>query len=157
PPLFLVHPLSGELMLYRHLVAALGPDQPVYGFQARGFASDEEPLGTLEEMAAVYVQALLSFQPRGPYLLAGSSLGGVIAFEMAHHLRSQGREVAFLGLLDATDPIQFAREAVEEEGEGEHMILRYVTRGNPPFSREHLRDLAPEARLDLVLQVCRAS
>jgi thioesterase domain-containing protein len=108
-------------------------------------------------MAAVYLEALLSFQPRGPYLLAGSSLGGVIAFEMARQLLAQGREVAFLGLLDASDPVQFVQDAGEAEGEAEYVILRYVTRGNLPLSREQLRDLAPEERLDALLVVCHAS
>ncbi|MFL6234420.1 MAG: amino acid adenylation domain-containing protein [Thermoanaerobaculia bacterium] len=153
PPLFLVHPLSGELLLYRQLAAALGPNQPVYGFQALGFASDAEPLDTLEEMAATYVQALLSFQPRGPYLLAGSSLGGVVAFEMARQLRSQGREAAFVGLLDSPDPAMLSRNEEDGEAEAEAVILGYLTQGNPPFSREHLRGLAPAERLDLLLQV----
>jgi amino acid adenylation domain-containing protein len=155
PPLFLVHPLSGELFLYRRLVAALGPDQPVYGFQAVGFTTDDEPLETVEEMAGVYRHALLSLQPRGPYLLAGSSLGGLIAFEMARQLRSQGMEVAFLGLLDSPDPALFAREEEDGDAEAEAVILSYLSQGIPPFSRDHLRGLAPEERLALLLQVGR--
>ncbi|HKV11343.1 MAG TPA: sulfotransferase, partial [Thermoanaerobaculia bacterium] len=54
-PLFLVHPLSGELLLYRHLVHGLGGDQVVYGFQAQGFKAGEEPLESIEEMAGLYV------------------------------------------------------------------------------------------------------
>ncbi len=152
PPLFLIHPLSGELLMYRHLVAALGPDQPVYGFQALGFTADEEPLASVEEMAALYVDALLSFQPQGPYLLAGSSLGGLIAFEMARKLRSLQREVAFLGLLDAPDPARFPRQQDDGEGDAELTLLQYVTRGNPPVSLDRLRELDPEERLALILE-----
>jgi thioesterase domain-containing protein len=157
PPLFLVHPLSGELFLYRHLVAALGADQPVYGFQAVGFATDEEPLATVEAMAAVYVDALLSFQPRGPYLLAGSSLGGLIAFEMARALRSQGREVGFLALLDSPDPARFARDAEDAEGQAELSILQHVAQGGPGVSIEHLSALVPEERLRFILDHGRAA
>ncbi|HTG36439.1 MAG TPA: non-ribosomal peptide synthase/polyketide synthase [Thermoanaerobaculia bacterium] len=151
PPLFLVHPLSGELFLYRQVVAALGPEQPVYGLQAVGFAADEEPLTTVEEMAAVYVNALLSFQPQGPYLLAGSSLGGLIAFEMARKLRSLQREVAFLALLDAPDPARFARQQGDAEGDAELSILQHVAQGAPGVSLGDLRALAPEERLRLIL------
>jgi thioesterase domain-containing protein len=151
PPLFLVHPLSGELFLYRQVVAALGPEQPVYGFQAVGFAADEEPLATVEEMAAVYVNALLSFQPQGPYLLAGSSLGGLIAFEMTRKLRSLKREVAFLGLLDAPDPARFVRQEGDGEGDAELSILQQVAQGAPTVTLDHLRALAPEERLELIL------
>ena len=43
----------GRAFLYRHLVAALGSDQPVYGFQAVGFATRRGAAGDVEEMAAV--------------------------------------------------------------------------------------------------------
>jgi thioesterase domain-containing protein len=42
-------------------------------------------------------------QPRGPYLLGGMCAGGVIAFEMARQLQSQGERVAMVALLDAAD------------------------------------------------------
>jgi thioesterase domain-containing protein len=157
PPLFLVHPLSGELFLYRHLVAALGPDQPVYGFQAVGFATDAEPLGSVEEMAAIYVEALLAFQPDGPYLLAGSSLGGLIAFEMARRLRELGREVAFLALLDAPDPARFLRQPEDAEGDAELSILQHISQGTPTVTAEDLRALAPEDRLQHILDQGRES
>ncbi|HEV2846315.1 MAG TPA: thioesterase domain-containing protein, partial [Thermoanaerobaculia bacterium] len=157
PPLFLVHPLSGELFLYRQLIAALGPEQPVYGFQAVGFATDEEPLETIEEMAAAYVSALLAFQPQGPYLLAGSSMGGPLAFEMARKLRSESREVAFLGLIDPPDPARFVPTEEEIEAEAEHVILSYVTKGQPPMSREQLGGLAPEERLRFLLELGHAA
>jgi amino acid adenylation domain-containing protein len=152
-PLFLVHPLSGELLLYQHVIQALGPGQPVYGFQARGLEEGEEPLGTVEEMAALYVDALLSVRPEGPYLLAGSSLGGLIAYEMARALRSLGREVALLALLDAPAPGRAAAPADGDQGgEAEMVILRSVTRGAPALSLEQLRELAPDERLELILE-----
>ena len=36
PPLVLLHGHGGNLLFYRELVKALGPDQPVYGFQSPG-------------------------------------------------------------------------------------------------------------------------
>jgi aspartate racemase len=41
-----------------------------------------------------------TIQPEGPYLLAGVSLGGIVAFEIAHQLTAQGQTVSFLALLD---------------------------------------------------------
>jgi thioesterase domain-containing protein len=108
-------------------------------------------------MAAVYVEALLSFQPRGPYLVAGSSLGGLIAFEMARELRSRGREVALLALLDAPDPARFARRPEDAAGEAELAILQHLAPGAPPVSVEELGALAPDERLELVLDQGRAA
>ena len=58
----------------------------------------------IAEMAAYHVGKVRSVQPRGPYLLAGMCAGGVIAYEMARQLQSQGERVALVALLDAADP-----------------------------------------------------
>ena len=151
-PLFLVHPLSGELLLYRYLVSGLGADRPVYGFQARGFGDGQEPLRRIEDMAALYVESLLAFRPEGPYLLAGSSLGGLIAYEMARQLRSLGREVALLALIDSPAPRQDGHEDGDGDGKAELAILNYVTGGDPTMPLERLRTLVPDERLELILQ-----
>jgi len=151
-PLFLVHPLSGELLLYRHLIHGLGPDQAVYGFQAQGFREGERPLERIEEMADLYVQSLLAFQPEGPYLLAGSSMGGLIAFEMARRLQGLGRAVALTALLDAPSP---GRVAKDGDGEAEMDLLRYATGGRTTRSIGDLLQLTPDQRLELILEAGR--
>ena len=40
-------------------------------------------LPSVEELAALYVQAIREDQPRGPYRLLGISFGGVLAYEAA--------------------------------------------------------------------------
>jgi nonribosomal peptide synthetase DhbF len=55
-------------------------------------------------MAASYIDAIQTEQPRGPYHLLGYSSGGLLAFEMAHQLKARGEEVAFVALLDTTLP-----------------------------------------------------
>jgi amino acid adenylation domain-containing protein len=100
-PLFLVHPAGGHVFPYVHLARYLGPDQPCYGLQARGLEEGEEPHTRIEDMAADYIKALQTVQPKGPYRLGGWSMGGVVAFEMAQQLHAQGRSVDLLALLDA--------------------------------------------------------
>jgi phthiocerol/phenolphthiocerol synthesis type-I polyketide synthase E len=106
PAFYLVHPLGGHLYLYRDLAAALGEDRAVYGLRACGFEDGEQIHRSIEEMSAEYVAAVMARQPEGPYLLGGSSMGGMIAFEMAQQLRGQGREVALLAMLDTPGPDQ---------------------------------------------------
>jgi thioesterase domain-containing protein/ketosteroid isomerase-like protein len=57
--------------------------------------------GSIEKMAAHYVDALREAQSKGPYLLGGWSFGGVIAIEMARQLKRNGHTVAQLVLFDA--------------------------------------------------------
>jgi len=66
PPLFLIHTTPGDILGYGNLVHHLGPDQPCYGFQSLGLYKPEQAQTSIEEMAAYYVQLLLSFNPKGP-------------------------------------------------------------------------------------------
>jgi acyl-CoA synthetase (AMP-forming)/AMP-acid ligase II/thioesterase domain-containing protein/acyl carrier protein len=100
PPLFAVHGLYGDILFYRDLVQRLGNDQPFYGLQAQGLNQQQPCLTQIEDMAAHYLQEIQTIQSEGPYFLAGYSLGGLIAFEMAQQLHQQGQKVALLALLD---------------------------------------------------------
>nr|WP_306437733.1 non-ribosomal peptide synthetase [Corallococcus sp. AB049A] len=102
-PLFLVHPGGGNVLAYSELARRLGPSLPVYGLQSRGL--DGRPVAeSIEEMASLYIEALRTVQPHGPYQLGGWSLGGVIAYEMARRLREAGEAVDLLALIDAHVP-----------------------------------------------------
>ncbi|MFG1670715.1 amino acid adenylation domain-containing protein [Streptomyces sp. Y7] len=100
-PVFCVHPGSGMSWCYAGLVRHLPAQVPLYGIQAAGLDGDGDLPGTLEEMAAEYVDLIRRAQPEGPYRLLGWSLGGNVAFAMADELRSRGQEVELLAFLDA--------------------------------------------------------
>ncbi|WP_081738878.1 hybrid non-ribosomal peptide synthetase/type I polyketide synthase [Mesorhizobium ciceri] len=100
-PLFCPHPFGGHVLFYTPLAEALGAKQPLFGLQARGLNGEAKPHLSIPEMAREYVEAIKCVQPRGPYQLAGLSMGGSIAWEMACQLRDAGDEVATLALLDA--------------------------------------------------------
>jgi amino acid adenylation domain-containing protein len=104
-PLFCVHPGEGTVLCYRGMVREMAPGRPVYGLQALDFEMGRAPLVRIEEMAARYVTALRARQPEGPYLLAGWSYGGLVAFEMARQLAGAGQEVARLFLFDCRLPV----------------------------------------------------
>ena len=76
-------------------------DSAVYGIQARGLREGEVANSRVEDMAADYVKQIRSVQPRGPYTLAGFSLGGLIAFEMAQQLLQCGDKVEMVALVDS--------------------------------------------------------
>ncbi|MFC4057035.1 amino acid adenylation domain-containing protein, partial [Planomonospora corallina] len=101
PPLFCVHPGAGLGWPYSGLLRHLGPDQPVYAFQARALTEPGHTSPSIEAAALDYLERIREVQPRGPYRLAGWSMGGLIAHAMAVELRGRGEEVALLALLDA--------------------------------------------------------
>jgi amino acid adenylation domain-containing protein len=100
-PLFCIHPYGGHTTGYIDLVRHLGADQPVFGIQARGLQGDEVPLDSIEAMAADYIALIRAQQPSGPYRLAGHSMGGCIAYEMAQQLTRAGETVSQLALFDS--------------------------------------------------------
>src|SRR5262249_7737035 len=104
PPVVWVHPGGGGILCYAGLARHLDGGRPLYGVQARGLDGEAPPRDDLAAMAASYVAGLRALQPAGPYRLAGWSLGGLIAWEMACRLRQAGEEIHPLILVDAHLP-----------------------------------------------------
>ena len=115
-PLFCIHPAGGLSWCYRRLLPLL-EDHPLYGLQARGTSNPDALPPTLEEMASNYLRRIRQIQSRGPYLLLGWSFGGLVAYEMATQLQSQGENGTFLALLDSYPPDQQVSPHMPDDGE----------------------------------------
>lgn len=106
PPLIAINNTGVYYMLAKHL----GPDQPVTSLQVFDPSARRASLpGTLEEIAAEYVQLIRRVHPHGPYVLAGWCVAGALAFEIARQLVESGQPVARLFLIDSWLPRYFAR------------------------------------------------
>jgi thioesterase domain-containing protein len=62
-------------------------------------------------MAKYYIKEMRKIQPRGPYLLGGYCMGGVIAFEMAQQLCASGDQIMLLTLFDTLNPVRPPRRS----------------------------------------------
>ncbi|WP_375514724.1 amino acid adenylation domain-containing protein [uncultured Nostoc sp.] len=114
-PLFCVHPIGGDILCYADLAARLGDTQPFWALRSLGIEGECEPLTQIEDMAATYIRALQIIQPQGPYQLAGWSMGGAIAFEMAVQLLASGQKISLLALIDSYAPIPQFKNSQEME------------------------------------------
>jgi acyl transferase domain-containing protein/thioesterase domain-containing protein/acyl carrier protein len=143
-PLFLIHPVGGHVYVYRHLVNCLSPEQSAFGLQARGLDGRAEPLTTIEAMASYYLEAIRTLQPEGPYLLCGSSFGGVIAYEMAQQLNATGERASMVAMFDSPSPSQVP-EGIENSVER----MAYLLSGDASisFKPEEMRHLKPDEQL----------
>lgn len=102
-PFFCVHPASGTVGVFLEVAWMVDPERPFFAFQPPGVDGERAPFFDLRVLARGYVRQMRKVQPKGPYTLGGWSVGGLIAFQMAHELRASGEEVALLVLCDTVN------------------------------------------------------
>jgi thioesterase domain-containing protein/aryl carrier-like protein len=147
---FCVHPSGGNVVCYLELARSIGAGQPTWAIQSPGLSDESAMPPSVEAAAAVYIEAVRSVQPDGPFYLSGYSTGGVIAFEMARQLESQGEHVALLALLDTAVPARTGRTADETT----QAILATIA-AELDIPQETLSDIPLEARLECLLEEAR--
>uniref|UniRef100_UPI002361F814 non-ribosomal peptide synthetase n=1 Tax=Pseudomonas sp. SBT1-2 TaxID=3027852 RepID=UPI002361F814 len=114
-PLFCFHPAGGSVYGYLPLAARLRDRCAVYGVLHQSYLQADWSEVSWQAMVQRYVASIRQVQPAGPYYLAGWSLGGSIAMDVASELEAVGETVRFLGLLDPTPPQAAVEDRVEEQ------------------------------------------
>ncbi|MFY9822483.1 MAG: amino acid adenylation domain-containing protein [Thermoanaerobaculia bacterium] len=152
PPIFLVHAAGGLVHDFVNLAQRLDSDQPFYALQSPALVGGEH-FASVPLMAAHYLEAVRSVQPRGPYRLGGYCVGGTVAFEMARQLRAAGEPTEPLLLFDSPGP---PAEPPPPLDEAELLASYAFTYGNgAEVSADELRALPPKAWIDRVLERVR--
>jgi polyketide synthase 13 len=153
PPVFVFHAAGGSTVVYEPLLSRLPADVPMYGF--------ERVEGSIEERAAVYVPKLRELQGDGPFILAGWSLGGALAYACAIGLKQQGCDVAFVGLIDAVMPGEPILQTKEETRKRWDRYARFAERTFnvevPEIPYEQLEQLDDEGQVKFILEVISQS
>ncbi|KAI0475543.1 ketoacyl-synt-domain-containing protein [Xylariaceae sp. FL0804] len=98
-PFFFVAGSSGAASIYTQL-PKFASSTPVYVLETPFLTCPHELQYTPEEVAPVYLAAVRTVQPKGPYLVGGYSAGAVFAYELARLLLDGGEEVERLVLAD---------------------------------------------------------
>ena len=112
PAFYCVHAIGGVAADFRHMARMLGPQQKFYGIQAPTDKRSAGFVSSIKSISQHYVDELVKFQPEGPFLLGGHSVGATIALEMSQQLTARGREVSLLvvfdgGLLNTNAEVSF--------------------------------------------------
>ena len=116
-PLYLFHPSFGSVHCYKPIALALREQRPVFGIICRALVEEDGTVPGWAQMVEDYAQQLLGAQSQGAFRLAGWSLGGNLAMEVAYLLEQAGRTVEFVGWIDAPPPARFT--AFWEQGAGQ--------------------------------------
>ncbi|HET7863544.1 MAG TPA: condensation domain-containing protein, partial [Burkholderiaceae bacterium] len=146
-PLFLVHPVGGEVQYAYTLAPWLGSEQPVYGLAAPGTT----PPAGMDELAGAHVRAIRHVQPQGPYRLAGWSAGGLIAYEIAARLQADHQQVEFVGMIDAA-----VRTVPQQPPSEAEFLLSWLPGDTPPEAMARLRALGESGSIAAMLALCQA-
>jgi polyketide synthase 13 len=148
PAVFVFHAAGGSTVVYEPLLNRLPADTPMYGF--------ERVEGTVEERAAQYVPKLRELGGNGPFILAGWSLGGVLAYACAIGLKQQGCDVPFVGLIDAVRAGEEVPQTKEETRKRWDRYARFAERTFnvevPEIPYEQLEALDDEGQIKFVLE-----
>jgi thioesterase domain-containing protein len=100
-PFFYLHgDLSGGGFYSLKLSRALGPDQPFYVLPPQDIRL-LPAAPSIEEMAAAHLAALQAVRPKGPYIIGGFCVGGLVAYELAQQIEASGESVEMLLVIDA--------------------------------------------------------
>lgn len=100
---FCFHGAGGNVLNYYHLGKFVG-DKGFYGVQSLAVNSDSVRFSSIQEMAESYIAEIVQIQPSGPYILAGGSMGGMIALEVARQLQLNRQEVQEIIMFDTFGP-----------------------------------------------------
>ncbi len=124
-PLFLLPPAGGLGWCYASLLSGLPPELGVHAIQAPGLvAGRPEPSADLAALAKRQLSAIRTVVGDGRFHVAGWSLGGMAAHEVAAQARADHQEVGAVVLLDAYPADQWRHLPEPTEAEALRGILR---------------------------------
>jgi thioesterase domain-containing protein len=99
-PLFIIHGAGLTVLLFNALSRHMHPHQPVYGLQAPQLEGEGGALHNLADIVEAYAKEIMTVNAEGPFAVAGYSIGGRIAYELAQYFVRLGRRVIFVGIFD---------------------------------------------------------
>jgi thioesterase domain-containing protein len=100
PPIYCVHSVTGAATNFTPIAALLGPEQPFFGIQTPTKNRVEQFASSIEAIGAEYLARVTEFQAQGNLVLAGHSVGAMIALEIAQLMRVEERKVGILVVFD---------------------------------------------------------
>jgi thioesterase domain-containing protein len=102
-PLYCFPGAGGEIEIFADMALITPDDRPVYAIRMSEFFSMRNTF-TIEQLAGFCLQVIRNTQQHGPYYFCGYSMGGVVAYETATSLASEGEDIGLLALFDTFNP-----------------------------------------------------
>lgn len=97
PRMFIIHDITGMATPFMRLGAYMANEMWAIGDKYFGTTNG---FTTIEEMADHYISLIRGVQPHGPYVIAGYSMGGLVALVIADKLKKAGEIITHLIIFD---------------------------------------------------------
>jgi thioesterase domain-containing protein len=122
--IFFIHPHLGTVPSMRHFTGPLGP-----GYRIEVRCPDQlngriDVSRSIEDLTRPLMESVRASQPSGPYVIAGHSIGGLFAYELARQLIAGGERVAWLGMLDSASSTVLGKRPARRQ-----LLVHYARRG----------------------------
>jgi thioesterase domain-containing protein len=141
-PFFFFHgDILGGGFYARTLARQLGPERPVYILPPPRVTKDSTT--TIEEIASERCRQIRCVRPRGPYMIGGFCISGLVAYEVARQLVEGGEEVPSVVLVDPELPTRVERmclralERAQRRGAEPYAMMERFTTMNQKLARLH--------------------
>ena len=99
--IFLIHPAPGFSFPYLSLAINLS-EYNIVGINDPSLTNNDINFDSIKEMAELYANKILKYQPAGHYIIGGWSFGGCVALEIARLLVSKGFDVKAVLMFDSS-------------------------------------------------------
>lgn len=155
PLIVFVHAASGSAMPFFEVGQHLKADFSIYALQASEGTPGGHEVTLIEQLAANYAEAVDSIRGLSPLIIAGWSMGGCVALEMARHWHQRGVDTAAILMLDTLLPPKALASADEREA-ARQAILDLDVLGEEGWALAQIAEASDLiARLERALDVNR--
>ena len=104
-PVFLLPGAGGSVLEMVLFARQVNTQRTLFGLQALDKRGSRLTVTSIEALADYYLPFIRVAQPHGPYTLAGYSMGGLVALELAQRLQAAGDTAARVIMIDTLTPI----------------------------------------------------
>ena len=124
-PLILIHAADGDVYIYSNLVHGMPDKYPIFAIRSP-MIDNKKNFQSIEEMSEDYIEQLEKYGIRPPYIVGGSSFGGIVAYHMACSLYEKNKTISTVISIDAPSfnklPHGFDEDIVILEYLGKYMF-----------------------------------
>ncbi|MBC7533276.1 MAG: AMP-binding protein [Oligoflexus sp.] len=141
--IFCLPPIIGSGDVYRPLSAELDEGIVLISLNDLLFYNQVPTVVMIPDLARAYTETIRELQPEGTIHLMGYSFGATLAYEVACHLRAEGRDVGRLIFLDGPAPNQMwtlaelNRDAIDPDTMTGKMITALLSAGSQYKPKAH--------------------